>query len=205
MSRMVAYGLVVAGLAVAVPTIAGAAVGNGRSDSASRAPTHEVAKESQTALASATVARQTHVPPVGPTSWVKPVAGPILRPFIAPATPYGPGHRGVDFGVAVNTPVRAAGAGRVIFAGRVAGVLHIVVLHPASQWRTGYSFLDTARVRAGDWVAGGQVIGTAGSDRTHRATGSVHVSLRIDGGYVDPMALWSPPDLAAVVHLDRFR
>ncbi len=100
--------------------------------------------------------------------------------------------------------MRAAGPGRVIFAGRVAGVLHVVVEHPNGRWRSGYSFLDTVTVHVGEWVRGGHVIATAGSDHSHHRGGVLQFSLRIDCEYVDPLRLWSPPDLAEVVRLDRF-
>ena len=59
-----------------------------------------------------------------------------------------PGHRGVDFVAAAGTPVRAANAGEVTFAGNVAGSLHVVVAHPGGL-RTSSSFLATIAVRRG--------------------------------------------------------
>ena len=58
------------------------------------------------------------------STWVRPVAGRVVRGFVEPANPYAPGHRGADLAAAPGAPVRAAGSGTVSFAGDVAGTLH---------------------------------------------------------------------------------
>src|SRR5579871_6136981 len=93
--------------------------------------------------------------------WVRPVDGPVVRPFEPPTTRYGPGHLGVDFRAAPGTPVRAAGPGRVVFAGAVGSTLHVVVLHSGNR-RTTYSFLASIHARVGDVVQAGTIVGTAG-------------------------------------------
>ena len=60
--------------------------------------------------------------PGGTGAWTWPVEGPrvVLRPFLAPPTPYGAGHRGADLAAtASGVPVRAATSGVVHFAGVV--------------------------------------------------------------------------------------
>jgi hypothetical protein len=59
-------------------------------------------------------------PPPVPPLWM-PVAGAVVRGFDARAGPYGPGHRGIDIAVSLGELVRAPAAGRVAFAGPVAG------------------------------------------------------------------------------------
>ncbi len=132
--------------------------------------------------------------------WVHPVDGPVVRPFDPPATRYGPGHLGVDFRAAPGTPVRAAGPGRVVFAGAVGTTLHVVVLHTADR-RTSYSFLASVHARVGDIVAAGTIVGTAGGKGEEHDGTVLHFGLRIGAVYVDPMQLFEPPDLSAVVHL----
>lgn len=111
-----------------------------------------------------------------------PVSGPVLAGFHAP-TRYGPGHRGVDLGAALGTPVRASAAGRVTFAGPVVGSLWVTVDH--GPLRTTVGPLGSVGVAAGDRVGRGAVLGTSG--RAH-GTAAVHWSARRGEVYVDPRA-----------------
>jgi murein DD-endopeptidase MepM/ murein hydrolase activator NlpD len=139
-------------------------------------------------------------PAAGLGPWLRPVAGPVARPFRAPIIRYGAGHLGVDLVAAPGTPVRAAGAGTVVFAGIVAGARHVVVRH-AGGLRTSYSFLAGVQVRVGEAVARGEVLGTTGGRGENHDGDVLHLGLRVGETYVDPMQLFAPPDLAAVVHL----
>jgi murein DD-endopeptidase MepM/ murein hydrolase activator NlpD len=114
-----------------------------------------------------------------------PVAGPVDRPFVEPAGEYGPGHRGVDLRVPPRTEVRAAAPGRVVFAGTVAGALHVVVDH-GDGLRSSYSYLRSVTVGTGDRVAGGGVVGDSGGRGPGHGPGVVHFGVRRHGRYVDP-------------------
>jgi hypothetical protein len=113
-----------------------------------------------------------------------PVDAPVLDPFRNPAHPWEPGTRGIEYATIAGTPIRAIGPGRVVFAGPVAGALHVTVLHPDGL-RSSYSFLAAIRVADGDAVAGGQVVGISG-DR-------FHVGVRRGDAYLDPAQLWGTP------------
>src|SRR5918994_327163 len=78
---------------------------------------------------------------------------PVLRRFAPPASPYGPGHRGVDLGGAPGDPVLAAGPGVVVHAGVLAGRGVVSVQHP-SGLRTTYEPLAVT-VRKGAAVSRG--------------------------------------------------
>jgi len=138
--------------------------------------------------------------------WWRPVPGRVVHPFRAPVTRFGRGHLGVDFAARPGTPVRAAGPGTVVFAGVVAGVWHVVVAHPGGL-RTSYSFLASARVRTGQQVRRGEVVGSTGGHGENHEPGVFHFGLRVAGAYVDPMRLFAPAvdarDLTTRVHLAR--
>jgi murein DD-endopeptidase MepM/ murein hydrolase activator NlpD len=134
------------------------------------------------------------------TAWLQPVAGRVVRPFQAPRTRFGRGHLGVDFAAAPGTPVHAVGAGTVEFAGVVARVRHVVVRH-AGGLRTSYSYLESIRVRRGQTVRRGAVLGTSGGRGENHEPGVFHLGLRRGATFVDPMQLFAPPDLSETVHL----
>lgn len=81
----------------------------------------------------------------------------VTRPFAPPARPWLAGHRGVDLGTRANAAVIAAGAGRVRFAGAVAGRPTVSVTHPDGIVTT-YEPVR-AIVSAGQPVSRGQVLG----------------------------------------------
>ena len=112
-----------------------------------------------------------------------PVAGAVIDPFRAPAHRYAAGNRGIDYATTPLGPVRAAADGAVIFAGPVAGTLHVTILH-ADGLRTSYSFLATAEVLRGRRVVAGEVIGTSAE--------VFHFGARNAGGeYLDPASLFA--------------
>ncbi|HUF83359.1 MAG TPA: peptidoglycan DD-metalloendopeptidase family protein [Acidimicrobiia bacterium] len=139
-------------------------------------------------------------PPDPPTGWLRPVDGPVVRPFEEPASRYGPGHRGADLAAAPGTVVRAANDGVVSFAGPVAGTLHAVVAH-GGDLRTSYSFLARVDVHTGQTVTRGDALGITGGTGTEHPGNVLHLGLRVGDRYVDPMQLFEPTDLTELVRL----
>lgn len=122
---------------------------------------------------------------------VPPVDGPVVRGFDPPARPWLPGHRGVDLGAAPGAPVRAAMAGRVVFAAELAGRGVVVVSHGAL--RTTYEPV-TAGVGVGTMVGTGDRIGTLQAG--HSCTdGCLHWGLRRGEEYLNPLSLLDPGPL----------
>jgi hypothetical protein len=136
----------------------------------------------------------------GAVRYELPVAGQVLRPFEAPDHAYGPGHRGVDLAAASGTPVRAAAAGEVVFAGTVAGATWVTVAH-ADGIRTSYGHLGRLAVRAGQDVALGALLGTATGDHgdAFRPEAGLHWSARRGDTYLDPLSLLGPPPQPTLV------
>lgn len=127
--------------------------------------------------------------PVAYRAPVEPVR--VLRGFEPPASPYGPGHHGVDLAVRAGQLVSSAGAGVVTFAGPVAGRGVVVVAH-ADGVSTEYEPLAPS-VTAGATVAAGAVIGRIAGTHDGWAPGAcLHWGARRGGSYFDPLTLLRP-------------
>jgi murein DD-endopeptidase MepM/ murein hydrolase activator NlpD len=112
----------------------------------------------------------------------------VVRPFQPPATPYGPGHRGVDLAGQPGAPVTAAGEGVVIHAGPLANRGVVSILH-ANGLRTTYEPL-TAAVAVGTRVTLGTVIGHLARGHVGCAAAAcLHWGARRGDEYLDPMGL----------------
>lgn len=131
----------------------------------------------------------------GARSWPVGVPRPVVvRGWAPPASRYGAGHRGVDLAAPPGTPVRAAAAGRVAFAGRVAhrGVLVISLTGTGDPpLRTTYEPVRP-QVDKGEEVAAGQVVATVAEGPWHCAAGCLHWGLLRGTEYLDPLSLLPP-------------
>lgn len=122
-------------------------------------------------------------------TWEWPVRGArsIVAPFRAPAHEYGPGHRGMDVAVGASPDVIAPAPGVVAFRGTVVDRPLITIDHGGgrvSTWEPVSSALSP-----GDAVAAGDLIGTVAAGG-HTARGALHVGVRLDGRYVNPLPLF---------------
>ena len=121
--------------------------------------------------------------------WVWPLAGgqQVSRPFALGPTVYAAGHRGADLPGRTGQAVLAAGAGRVSYAGLLAGRDVLVVVHGAL--RTTYEPVRAA-VGVGQSVAAGQQIGTLMAGHAGcPAAACLHWGLRRGADYLDPVRL----------------
>jgi len=129
-------------------------------------------------------------PPPSAGQW--PVDDPVVLSAFRPATPdWTAGHRGVDLQARTGTPVRAIVAGRIAFAGQIAGKPVVTVALPGGRsLRTTFEPV-VATVVVGERVRAGQVIGTVAAHGGHCGgdAGCVHVGLRSVDGYLDPLKL----------------
>lgn len=132
-------------------------------------------------LMAAALARDVGEPPAslrlkrGP---VTPVDGELLREFGPSSYPLYPPrpadgrmhahfHSGLDLGAREGAPVRAFDAGKVLFVGASAGPgIQVVLAHPGklatAYWHLAGESSVTPRLRVGDWVGAGDVIGLLG-------------------------------------------
>jgi len=111
----------------------------------------------------------------------------VVARFDPPASPYGPGHRGVDLLGEVGQPVHAALAGTVTYAGMLAGRGVVVVSHGAT--RTTYEPV-AARVSVGDPVPRGGLIGSLQAFASHCAPRvCLHWGWLRGETYLDPLRL----------------
>ncbi|WGR96600.1 peptidoglycan DD-metalloendopeptidase family protein [Bradyrhizobium sp. ISRA443] len=94
-------------------------------------------------------------------------------------------HTGLDFRASQGDPVRVTANGKVVSAGWAGGYGRMVEVDHGNGLSTRYGHLSEIKVKVGEYVKIGQVIGEVGS--TGRSTGPhLHYETRIDGEAVDP-------------------
>jgi murein DD-endopeptidase MepM/ murein hydrolase activator NlpD len=173
---------------------------NGLKRGEALAPGRPVFVLGKTAVPSANASAQSAAPPVAPTQvgtssppgksnaplrW--PVASPRLSSLFG--TRWGKPHEGIDMAAPTGTPVLAASAGEVIYAGdQVRGYGNMVVLKHASELVTVYAHNSLLLVHTGDRVAVGQEIARVGD--TGRST-APHLHFEVRRGEIpqDPIPL----------------
>ena len=102
-------------------------------------------------------------------------------------------HKGVDYAASSGTPIMAAGDSRVEFIGWQRGYGNTVVLNHGRGYTTLYGHMSrTAKLRKGQSVAQGTVIGYVGS--TGMSTGPhLHYEFRVNGAHRNPLSITMPP------------
>lgn len=95
-------------------------------------------------------------------------------------------HAGIDFRAPTGTEIKSAGAGKVVKAGWNGGYGRMVEIDHGNGLTTRYAHMSRIRVRQGDTVDTGDVVGEAGS--TGRSTGPhLHYEVRRNGKAIDPL------------------
>jgi murein DD-endopeptidase MepM/ murein hydrolase activator NlpD len=142
------------------------------------------------------------VRPVAATegTWLWPVVGPITRGFDPPDSPYGSGHRGIDIATDAGTVVVAPAAGTVKFAGPIGGYLFLTIDHGNGLDST-YSWVSALLVHEGDVVTEGEQIVRSGSGHPGDSIPSLHLGVKLDGVYVDPLLYLRAPNVTSFIRL----
>ncbi|MCX5611940.1 MULTISPECIES: M23 family metallopeptidase [unclassified Streptomyces] len=128
----------------------------------------------------------------GPVLGVRPLPPPlsVARWWDPPPTPYAAGHRGVDLSAPVGAELRAVAAGRVHYAGMVAG-RGVLSLALPNGLRTTYEPVR-ALVAEGEQVTAGQVVAVL-TEGSHCPEPCLHWGLLAGEAYLNPLALLPRP------------
>jgi murein DD-endopeptidase MepM/ murein hydrolase activator NlpD len=105
---------------------------------------------------------------------------------------HGTMHDGIDIAAPLGTPVRAADAGVVVFAGRLNGYGNTVIVRHSDNYVTVYGHNSRNVVIEGTRVARGQSIAEIGT--SGRTTGpNLHFEVRYDNLAYDPLSYLAAP------------
>ncbi|MGI6681235.1 MAG: M23 family metallopeptidase [Bdellovibrionota bacterium] len=111
---------------------------------------------------------------------------------IHPIKKYSSSHRGIDLAAPMDSPIRAAQKGIVVFADRYAGYGNLVVIRHKDGLTTHYGHCSTLLVEPGTFVRAGAIIARIGSTGT--STGPhLHFETRKNGIPLNPLKVF--PDL----------
>lgn len=119
---------------------------------------------------------------------------PLHRPILT--SPFGKRwgrpHEGIDMAGPIGTPVYAAAAGTVLYAGdRVKGYGNMVVIQHKDNYLTVYAHNSALRVRTGDQVTQGQEIALLG-DSGRSTAPHLHFEIRKGEFPQDPIPFLPP-------------
>lgn len=119
----------------------------------------------------------------------KPLSGPIRSPFgyrIHPISGTYKLHSGIDIGTPCGSIVRAAAPGKVTGSSYLGGFGNLVKIRHSSSLETLYAHLSAFKVKVGDTVSTGDIIGLSGT--TGNSTGChLHFQVEYKGKPVNPL------------------
>jgi lipoprotein NlpD len=114
-----------------------------------------------------------------------PVRGPVLAGFDDTK------NKGIDIGGAAGDPVKAAGDGRVVYAGNgLRGYGNLIIIKHDATYLTAYAHNRALMVKEGDAVTKGQKIAEMGNTDSDRVM--LHFEVRRQGKPVDPLQYLPP-------------
>ncbi|TCK18422.1 lipoprotein NlpD [Thiogranum longum] len=118
----------------------------------------------------------------GPPSWTWPASGKLIRRF----DPRSTGKKGIDIAGKAGSPVRAAAAGKVVYAGSgLSGYGRLIIIKHNKDFLSAYAHNRKLVAKEGQWVKKGELIARMGSSATDRT--ELHFEIRKKGQPVDPL------------------
>lgn len=118
-----------------------------------------------------------------PRRWAWPVKGPVLARY-NPAQ----ARQGIDIGGALGSPIRAAAAGKVVYAGNaLKGYGQLIIIKHDEEYLTAYGHNQQLMVKEGDQVKSGQTIASMGLGPQNRPL--LHFEIRRQGKPTNPEKL----------------
>ncbi|AHG78909.1 Outer membrane antigenic lipoprotein B [Mannheimia varigena USDA-ARS-USMARC-1388] len=135
-----------------------------------------------TASESPSSASNTTVAPASSIKWQWPTNGRVISGFSSAEG----GNKGLDIAGSKGQDVRAAAAGKVVYAGNaLQGYGNLIIIKHTDDFLSAYAHNNTIDVDEQDTVKAGQKIGTLGSTGTN--TNKLHFEIRYKGKSVDPV------------------
>ncbi len=131
-------------------------------------------------------------------AWRWPLDGPrtVTAPYRAPAHAYGAGHRGIDIAGVPGQEVRAPADGVVAFRGTVVDRPLLTIDHGAGYVSTFEPLASP--LNPGDTVVAGDIVGVV-AQGGHSVVGTLHVGVRLDRVYINPLLLFGAPARAVLL------
>lgn len=113
--------------------------------------------------------------------WIWPAHGKVIRRF-SPKK----GNSGIDIAGKSGTPIRAAAAGQVVYAGSgLRGYGNLVIIKHNQVYLSAYAHHRRLLVKEGNYVKQGQKIGEMGKSGSNRV--KLHFEIRRGGNPFDPL------------------
>ena len=113
-------------------------------------------------------------------------------------------HAGIDLVAPKGTPIRATADGVVSFAGKKGGYGNFILLNHAYGFETAYGHLSGYKVKKGEYVYKGNIIGYVGS--TGRSTGAhLHYEIRYLNKWLNPAKYlnWNTSNHASIMNKEK--
>lgn len=116
---------------------------------------------------------------------VTPVKGTISSRYGSNSRVRNHTHTGLDIAASTGTPIEAAAAGTVTFAGTKGGYGNLIIIEHGNGVETYYGHCSKLYKSVGDSVEAGDLIAAVGS--TGYSTGPhLHYEIRLNGNYLNP-------------------